>query len=121
MRILVVDDEPQITRVLRTSLQSNGHEVAVARDGVDALEQFLKTQPELVITKTEFKTFERLMGSMESQVSTVQKTIEKLGVRTRAINRSLREVSDPAASLPLEFEDFVPAPALSLAASGDED
>jgi len=50
MRILVVDDEPQITRVLRTSLQSNGHEVAVARDGVDALEQFLKTQPELVIT-----------------------------------------------------------------------
>ena len=29
MRILVVDDEPQITRVLRTSLQSNGHEVVI--------------------------------------------------------------------------------------------
>jgi two-component system KDP operon response regulator KdpE len=50
MRILVVDDEPQITRVLRTSLQSNGHEVTVARDGVEGLELFLKTQPELVIT-----------------------------------------------------------------------
>jgi two-component system KDP operon response regulator KdpE len=50
MRILVVDDEPQITRVLRTSLQSNGHEVTVAHDGVEALELFLKTQPELVIT-----------------------------------------------------------------------
>ena len=50
MRILVVDDEPQITRVLRTSLQSNGHEVTVARDGVEALELFLKAQPELVIT-----------------------------------------------------------------------
>jgi two-component system, OmpR family, KDP operon response regulator KdpE len=50
MRILIVDDEPQITRVLRTSLQSNGHEVMVARDGVEALEMFLKAPPELVIT-----------------------------------------------------------------------
>ena len=50
MRILVVDDEPQITRVLRTSLQSNGHEVTVAQDGAAALNQFLKAEPELVIT-----------------------------------------------------------------------
>jgi two-component system KDP operon response regulator KdpE len=50
MQILVVDDEPQITRVLRTSLQSNGHEVTVAHDGSEALTQFLKAQPELVIT-----------------------------------------------------------------------
>ncbi len=50
MRILVVDDEPQITRVLRTSLVSNGHEVTVAKDGAEALELFLKAQPELVIT-----------------------------------------------------------------------
>ncbi len=50
MQILIVDDEPQITRVLRTSLQSNGHEVRVAQDGAAALAQFLKAQPELVIT-----------------------------------------------------------------------
>jgi len=50
MRILIVDDEPQITRVLRTSLQSNGHEVTVARDGVEGLEMFLKAPPEMVIT-----------------------------------------------------------------------
>jgi two-component system KDP operon response regulator KdpE len=50
MRILVVDDEPQITRVLRTSLQSNGHEVMVAHDGAEALALFAKGHPELVIT-----------------------------------------------------------------------
>jgi two-component system KDP operon response regulator KdpE len=50
MRILIVDDEPQITRVLRTSLQSNGHEVTVAQDGAEALAKFMKAQPELVIT-----------------------------------------------------------------------
>jgi len=49
MRILIVDDEPQITRVLRTSLQSNGHEVTVAQDGTDALARFMKAEPELVI------------------------------------------------------------------------
>jgi two-component system KDP operon response regulator KdpE len=50
MRILVVDDEPQITRVLRTSLQGNGHEVTVAQDGSAALDMFLKAEPDLVIT-----------------------------------------------------------------------
>ena len=50
MRILIVDDEPQITRVLRTSLQSNGHEVTVAQDGVEALAKFMKAEPDLVIT-----------------------------------------------------------------------
>lgn len=50
MRILIVDDEAQIARVLRTSLQSNGHEVTVAHDGLDGLEQFRKVQPDLVIT-----------------------------------------------------------------------
>jgi two-component system KDP operon response regulator KdpE len=50
MRILIVDDEPQITRVLRTTLQSNGHDVTVAQDGIEALDLFMKKQPELVIT-----------------------------------------------------------------------
>lgn len=44
-------------------------------------------------TQTEFKNFEGLMSSMEKQVGTVQNTIQKLGVRTRAINRTLRDVS----------------------------
>jgi DNA recombination protein RmuC len=55
----------------------------------------------LARTQTEFKTFEDLMGSMEKQVGTVQNTIQKLGVRSRAINRTLRDVNvdDTQASL----------------------
>ena len=37
-RILVVDDEPQITRVLRTTLSAQGYDVRVANDGEMALE-----------------------------------------------------------------------------------
>jgi two-component system KDP operon response regulator KdpE len=35
---LVVDDETQITRVLRTALDSHGYDVRVANDGETALE-----------------------------------------------------------------------------------
>ncbi len=37
-RVLVVDDEPQIRRALRSALTAHGYEVAVAEDGVAALE-----------------------------------------------------------------------------------
>ncbi len=49
-RILVVDDEPQITRVLRTSLSSQGYDIRVANDGETALEIMKDWSPELVIT-----------------------------------------------------------------------
>jgi len=49
-RILVVDDEPQIARVLRRGLEANGFEVRVASDGVGALEQFVASSPDLVVT-----------------------------------------------------------------------
>jgi two-component system, OmpR family, KDP operon response regulator KdpE len=49
-RILVVDDEPQLTRVLRTGLSSRGYEVRTAADGLSALETFGDWTPDLVIT-----------------------------------------------------------------------
>jgi two-component system, OmpR family, KDP operon response regulator KdpE len=49
-RILVVDDEPQLTRVLRTGLKSRGYEVRVAADGIAGLEAFNDWHPNLVIT-----------------------------------------------------------------------
>ena len=38
-KILIVDDDPQIRRVLRTTLVVQGYEVADARSGEDALEK----------------------------------------------------------------------------------
>lgn len=49
-RILVVDDEPQLTRVLRTGLKSHGYDVRTAADGLSGLETFEDWQPDLVIT-----------------------------------------------------------------------
>src|SRR5437764_15161969 len=49
-RVLVVDDEPQITRVLRTVLTSQGYQVQTAAEGESALASFAEWRPELVIT-----------------------------------------------------------------------
>lgn len=49
-RILICDDEPQITRVLRITLTTCGYEVRVAADGESALDTFNDWQPDLVVT-----------------------------------------------------------------------
>jgi two-component system KDP operon response regulator KdpE len=49
-RILVVDDEPQITRVLRTSLSAQGYDIRVANSGEMALEIMKDWAPSLIIT-----------------------------------------------------------------------
>jgi len=49
-RILVVDDEPQLTRVLRTGLKSRGYAVRAAADGLAGFEAFNDWHPDLVIT-----------------------------------------------------------------------
>ena len=49
-RILVVDDEPQITRVLRTTLSAQGYDIRVANDGEMALELMKNWTPHVVIT-----------------------------------------------------------------------
>jgi two-component system KDP operon response regulator KdpE len=48
--ILVVDDEPQITRVLKTTLSSQGYGVRSAGDGQEALNEMKTWQPDLIIT-----------------------------------------------------------------------
>ena len=48
--ILVVDDEPQITRVLKTTLSSQGYGIRSAADGKQALQEMKGWSPDLVIT-----------------------------------------------------------------------
>ena len=48
--ILVVDDEPQITRVLKTTLSSQGYGVRSASNGEEALNEMKNWPPDLIIT-----------------------------------------------------------------------
>jgi len=106
---------PSTLSAILTSFQMGFHMLAIQEKG-DEVWKVLEA------TKREFGTFETLMGKMESQVGTVQNTIQKLGVRTRAINRTLREVGeDNGSSKLLSFEDAADGLLSQLAATASED
>lgn len=48
-RVLVVDDEPQIRRFLETGLTGRGYAVALAANGLEALDQIVTGQPDIVV------------------------------------------------------------------------
>ena len=47
--ILVVDDEPQIRRVLQATLSSNGYDVIEAKNGKEAITAVLREHPDLIL------------------------------------------------------------------------
>ena len=49
-RILIIDDDPNLVRVLQLSLEREGYEVVSATNGAEGLQQAYKTQPDLVIS-----------------------------------------------------------------------
>jgi DNA recombination protein RmuC len=108
---------PSTLSAILTSFQMGFHMLAIQEKG-DEVWRVLEG------TKKEFGNFETLMTKMESQVSTVQNTIQKLGVRTRAINKTLREVGETDKSLAgAQLIDFDQAAGITtfLAASGEDD
>lgn len=49
MRILIVDDEPDVLMLCRVNLEHAGHEVAESENGTDALAQATDWLPDLVV------------------------------------------------------------------------
>ena len=49
-RILVIDDEPQITRVLRAALSAQGYDVRTANEPEEGLQVFRDWPPDLIVT-----------------------------------------------------------------------
>lgn len=47
--VLVVDDEPQIRRVMRTTLTAQGYTILEARNGLEAIAKMRSERPDLVI------------------------------------------------------------------------
>jgi DNA recombination protein RmuC len=89
---------PSTLSAILTSFQMGFHMVALQEKG-DEVWKVLES------AKTEFGKFGTLMDKVEGDVTKIQKTLGEVGVRTRAINRTLREVSDSAAKPALEFAE----------------
>lgn len=106
---------PSTLSAILNSFQMGFHMLQLQRKGDDVWKV-------LASARKEFGTFEQLMEKMSADVGRVQGTIDKLGVRTRAINRSLRDVSADSgdASLPVLGQSGFDGQLPMLAAEEDE-
>ncbi|MFW6092480.1 MAG: response regulator [Pseudomonadota bacterium] len=49
-KILVIDDDPSVREVIREMLQVEGHEVSIAENGREALDELAAREHDLIIT-----------------------------------------------------------------------
>jgi two-component system KDP operon response regulator KdpE len=63
--ILVVDDEPQIRRVMRATLTSQGYTIVEARDGQEALAKLRTEHPDLVLLDVNMPVMDGLEACRE--------------------------------------------------------
>ena len=48
-KIMIVDDEPDLLELLKTTLLANGYDVVTASDGLEGLEQAKNESPDLIL------------------------------------------------------------------------
>jgi two-component system KDP operon response regulator KdpE len=100
-RVLVVDDEPQIRRVMRTTLAAAGYEVLDARSGEEALERVREFRPDLVLLDINLPGMGGLAACRALRADT-QAAIIMLTVREAE--------ADKVAALDAGADDFVTKP-----------
>ena len=105
---------PSTFMAILTSFQMGFQTIALQKKGNEVWKV-------LSNVKTEFGKFETLMTKVEDNVGKVQKSLNDIGVRTRAINRNLRGVTELAPGEPdnatlIAFEEIAGvAPRLAAA------
>jgi len=100
-RILVVDDEASIRRILETRLKMVGYEVITAADGEEAVEAYQKHNPDLVILDV-------MMPKMDGYG--VTREIRKTSETPIIILTALGDVSERITGLELGADDYVIKP-----------
>jgi len=99
--VLVVDDEPQILRVIRASLPLRGYEVITASSGEEAFNQISKQVPDLII-------LDLVMPEM-SGLDVCRRVREFSAVPIIVLSAKGSE-SDKVAALDLGADDYVTKP-----------
>jgi DNA-binding response OmpR family regulator len=100
-RVLIVDDEPTIVRLIRDYLERAGFEVVTAGNGEDALQVFARGRPDLVILDL---TLPRMDGL------DVARALRRAGDVPIIMLTARTEEADRVAGLELGADDYVTKP-----------
>ena len=100
-RILVVDDQPQIRRVLRTTLIANGYEVDDARGGQEALEKVHAQKYDVVLLDINMPDIKGI------EVCRAIRSISDVGIIMLTVRNA---EADKVAALDAGADDYVTKP-----------
>ncbi len=100
-KVLVVDDEASIRRILETRLKMVGYEVLTAADGEEALDAFSKFNPDLIILDV-------MMPKLDGYG--VVREIRKTSETPIIVLTALGDVSERITGLELGADDYVIKP-----------
>lgn len=107
MRILVVDDDPRALALLEKFLRSRGHQVIAARDGSQAITQFVAHDPQLVLLdvnmpeRSGFDVLAEIRAT--SQVPVIMVTVRNT---TEDKVRGLRAGADDYVTKPFDLDEI---------------
>ncbi len=105
-KILVVDDDPDMLRLLSAKLKKNGYHVGFASDGISCMSEVRKQDPDLIVLDLGlpagdgFKTLERLKGLVPySSIPVVVLTAREASeVKDKALNAGASAFFEKTAS-----------------------
>lgn len=83
-KILVVDDQKHIVRLVQITLEKAGYEVVMAYDGVEALEQVEKEIPDLIVLDVMMPRMDGFEVLQKLQANTKYQTIPVIMLTAKA-------------------------------------
>lgn len=92
-RILAVDDDEKVRRVIQALLTPHGYEVIPARDGQEAITAMTKTKPDLVLMDIFMPNMDgyTALGMIKNDVATRQIPVVMVTAVGQKLNKKLAE------------------------------
>ena len=107
-KILVIDDEPSITRTLRASFLANGYDIRTAHDGIAGLNVLSDWSPDLIITDLAMPDMDGIeLCRRVRAVSSIPVILLSVQDDTQAKIRALDVGADDYVTKPFSIEELL--------------
>ncbi len=111
MKVLVVDDEIFISRMIKITLEAKDYEVIVAKDGTEGLDKALKEQPDVILLDIMMPVYDGfyILGKLKEKDETMAIPVIMLTsmARPQDITRAMELGSAGYVMKPFEYEDLI--------------